>query len=241
MIIFPYRDDNPTRSFPIVNWLLILANIWVFFAWQLPLGVEEKAVYFSSFGFIPSTFFSQFSNFSFQNSAWEWSTIFTSMFSHGGIFHLLGNLLFLYLYGDNLEEALGKIWYLIFYLSCGILAAFAQALTNPESQIPMVGASGAISGVIGGYILLYPKANVRVFYWIIFFIGTLYIPAYIVLGFWLVQQVIAFPSSMESAGGVAIAAHLGGFISGFVLTPFLKKPNIKLFQSGNTKAFSRYR
>ena len=163
MILFPYKDDNPTQSFPWVNWFLIGLNLWVFFAWQLPLGPEDEVAYFSSFGFIPSTFFGQFSNFSVETMAWEWSTVFTSMFSHGGIFHLLGNMLFLYLYGDNMEEALGKFYYLLFYLSCGLLAAFAQALTSPESQIPMVGASGAISGVIAGYLLLYPRARVRVF------------------------------------------------------------------------------
>jgi membrane associated rhomboid family serine protease len=239
MIIFPYKDDNPTRSFPWVNWILITVNLWVFFACQFPLGTEEQRAYFSSFGFIPSTFFSQFSNFSVETIVWEWSTVFTSMFSHGGIFHLLGNLLFLYLYGDNVEEAMGKIWYLGFYLSCGLLAAFAQALTNPDSSIPMVGASGAISGVVAGYLLLYPRANVRVFYWLIILLGTIRVPAYLVLGWWLVQQLIAFPESMNLAGGVAVAAHLGGFAAGFILTPFAKKKGVKLFQSGQSRPFSR--
>ena len=241
MIFFPYRDDNPTRSFPIVNWSLILINLWVFFAWQLPLKPEQQEVYFSSFGFIPSSFFNQFSEFDLQSMTWEWATIFSSMFSHGGIFHLLGNMLFLYLYGDNVEEAMGKLWYLLFYLSCGLLAAFAQALISPESQIPMVGASGAISGVIGSYLLLYPRANVRVFYWFFLFVGTLMVPAYLVLGLWLAQQMLAFPESMKAAGGVAVAAHLGGFVAGFVLTPLLRKKGIKLFQSGHTRAFSRNR
>lgn len=239
MIIFPYRDDNPTRSFPLVNWVLIGANLWVFFVWQMPLELEEQAAYFSNFGFIPAMFFSQFTNFSIENAAWEWCTVFTSMFSHGGIFHLLGNLLFLYIYGDNLEEAMGKIWYLLFYISCGLLAAFAQALTNPESQIPMVGASGAISGVIAGYLLLYPRANVRVFYWLIILVGTIYVPAYMVLGWWLVQQVLSFPESMKAAGGVAVAAHLGGFIAGIILTPILKRKEIKLFQNGHSWSFAR--
>lgn len=232
MILFPYKDDNPTQSFPWVNWFLIGLNLWVFFAWQFPLGPEGELTYFSSFGFIPSTFFSQFSNLSIETIAWEWSTVFTSMFSHGGIFHLLGNMLFLYLYGDNMEEALGKFYYLLFYLCCGLLAAFAQALTSPESQIPMVGASGAISGVIAGYLLLYPRARVRVFYWFIILLGTIRLPAYLVLGIWLAQQLLAFPESMNSAGGVAVAAHLGGFVAGFILTPFVKKKGVKLFQSG---------
>ena len=241
MIFFPYKDDNPTRSFPVVNWLLIGINLWVFFAWQFPLGPDQQVTYFSSFGFIPSTFFNQLSNFDLQSIGWEWSTIFTSMFSHGGIFHLLGNMLFLYLYGDNVEEAMGKVWYLLFYLSCGLLAAFAQALVSPDSQIPMVGASGAISGVIASYLLLYPRANVRVFYWFFLFLGTLMVPAYLVLGIWLIQQMLAFPESMKSAGGVAVAAHLGGFIAGFFLTPLVKKKGVKLFQNGYTRAFSRNR
>ena len=162
------------------------------------------------------------------------------MFSHGGIAHLLGNLLFLYLYGDNLEDAMGKFRYLLFYLGCGLLAALAQAFLNPGSQIPMVGASGAISGVIGGYLLLYPKANIRVFYWIFILIGTVMVPAYLVLGIWLVEQVLLFPESMKNAGGVAIAAHLGGFAGGFLLTPLFKKSGVKLFQGGHSRAFSRH-
>ena len=207
VILFPYKDDNPTRSFPWVNWFLIGSNLWVFFASQFPLDSNEQQVFFSIFGFIPSMFFGQLSNFSIETIAWEWGTIITSMFSHGGIFHLLGNVLFLYLYGDNVEEAMGKLWYLLFYLSCGLLAALAQALTSPDSGVPMVGASGAISGVIASYLLLYPRANVRVFYWFIILMGTIYVPAYLVLGWWLIQQVLPFPSSMNAASRFAVAAH----------------------------------
>tara|TARA_B100000123_G_C25661838_1_gene398050 strand:- start:153 stop:890 length:738 start_codon:yes stop_codon:yes gene_type:complete len=239
MFFLPYKDDNPTQSTPIVNWLLIIANIWVFFTWQFPLGPKEQAAYFSSFGFIPATFFGQFFYPSVEGIIWEWYSVVTSMFSHGGVAHLFGNMLFLYLYGDNMEDALGKLRYLIFYLGCGLLAALAQAFLNPASQIPMVGASGAISGVIGGYLLLYPKANIRVFYWIILFIGTMMVPAYLVLGIWLLEQVLLFPESMKNAGGVAIAAHLGGFAGGFILTPLLKKKEIKFFQDGYSRPFSR--
>ena len=239
MFFLPYKDDNPTRSTPIVNWLLIIANIWVFFTWQFPLGPKEQAAYFSSFGFIPATFFVQFFYPSVEGIIWEWYSVVTSMFSHGGVAHLFGNMLFLYLYGDNMEDAFGKLRYLIFYLGCGLLAALAQAFLNPASQIPMVGASGAISGVIGGYLLLYPKANIRVFYWIILFIGTIMVPAYLVLGIWLLEQVLLFPESMKNAGGVAIAAHLGGFAGGFILTPLFKKKEIKFFQDGYSRPFSR--
>ena len=240
MFFLPYRDDNPTRSFPLVNWLFILTNLWVFFTLQLPLGPNEQMAYFSNFGFIPATFFGQFFYPSMEGIAWEWYSVITSMFSHGGIAHLLGNMLFLYLYGDNLEDAMGKFRYLVFYLGCGLLAALAQAFLNPGSQIPMVGASGAISGVIGGYLLLYPRANIQVFYWVFILIGTVMVPAYLVLGIWLVEQFLLFPESMKNAGGVAIAAHLGGFAGGFLLTPLFKKSGVKLFQGGHSRAFSRH-
>ena len=239
MFFLPYKDDNPTRSVPVINWILILVNLWVFFTCQFPLGPNEQAAYFSSFGFIPATFFGQFFYPSAEGIIWEWYSVITSMFSHGGIAHLFGNMLFLYLYGDNLEDALGKFRYLVFYLGCGFLAALAQAFLNPASQIPMVGASGAISGVIGGYLLLYPRANIRVFYWVLLFIGTMMVPAYLVLGIWLLEQVLLFPDSMKEAGGVAIAAHLGGFAGGFLLTPLFKKKGVKLFQGGHSRAFSR--
>ena len=135
---------------------------------------------------------------------------------------------------------MGKVRFMLFYLSCGLMAAMAQGLMNPNSDIPMVGASGAISGVIASYLLLYPRANVRIFYWFLVFIGTLYVPAYLVLGIWVVEQMLAFPQSMSQAGGVAIAAHLGGFATGLALTPFFKKRNVKMFQGANRQAFSRH-
>ena len=239
MLFFPYKDDNPTRTFPIVNWVFIGLNLWVFLAWQLPLGPNELGAYFSLFGFVPDSFFGQLSDPDLKGMAWEWCTVFTSMFSHGGIFHLLGNMLFLYLFGDNLEDAMGKIRYLLFYLCCGVLAALAQCLADPASPIPMVGASGAISGVMAGYLLLYPRANIRFFYWLIIFIGTIYLPAYLLLGFWLFTQALALPESMEQAGGIAIAAHLGGFGAGLLLTPFFKRAGVRMFQSGYSRPFSR--
>lgn len=240
MLLFPYKDDNPTRSFPFLNWFFIGLNLWVFFAWQLPLNPQETQTYFSAFGFVPESFFGQLSAPpNLGAMAWEWCTVYTSMFSHGDVFHLLGNMLFLYLFGDNMEDAMGKARYGIFYLSCGLLAALAQGLANPDSPIPMVGASGAISGVMAGYLLLYPRANVRFFYWFFIFIGSVYLPAYLLLGFWLVEQAIALPESMQQAGGVAIAAHLGGFGAGLALTPFFKRSGVRMFQSGYSRPFSR--
>ena len=192
------------------------------------MNPQETQTYFSAFGFVPESFFGQLSAPpNLGAMVWEWCTVYTSMFSHGGVFHLLGNMLFLYLFGDNMEDAMGKARYGIFYLSCGLLAALAQGFANPDSPIPMVGASGAISGVMAGYLLLYPRANVRFFYWFFIFIGSVYLPAYLLLGFWLVEQAIALPESMQQAGGVAIAAHLGGFGAGLALTPFFKRPGVR--------------
>jgi membrane associated rhomboid family serine protease len=238
-MFFPYKDDNPTSKLPLLTWFLIVANLLVFFRCQFPLSPQEWERYFLTYGFVPNTFFGGGPTGSIEASLWEWSTIYTSMFSHGGIAHLLGNLLFLYLFGDNVEDAMGKIRFLLFYLTCGTAATLAQGFVAPDSNVPMVGASGAISGVIAGYLLLYPRANVRVFYWFIFFVGTLFVPAWAVLGLWVAEQILALPNSMKAAGGVAVVAHLGGFAAGILLTPLFKKPQVSLFQKPRTRAFSR--
>ena len=239
MFVLPYRDDNPTKKFPLFNWFLIALNVWVFFAYQFARDSSQQEAYFSTFGFIPNTFFGQVSNFSFEKSMWEWTTIFTSMFSHGGVLHLLGNMLFLYLFGDNVEDAMGRSRYLLFFLCCGTAAALTQGVSSPSSNIPMVGASGAVSGVIGSYLLVYPRANIRVFYWFFIFVGTINLPAFLLLGFWVIEQFLALPESMKGAGGVAIAAHLGGFGFGILMTPVFKKRGIPLFQKGLTRSFAR--
>ena len=118
MFLLPYKDDNPTRQFAWVNWCFILMNLWVFFSYQFPLEAKDQISYFSNFGFIPFAFFKQFAPLTLQGMVWEWATVFTSMFSHGGIIHLLGNMLFLYLYGDNVEDAMGKSRYFLFFLLC---------------------------------------------------------------------------------------------------------------------------
>jgi membrane associated rhomboid family serine protease len=238
-MFFPYKDDNPTSKLPLLTWLLIAANLWVFVRWQLPLPPQEWERYFFTYGFVPNAFFGDGPTGPIEGKVWEWTTIYTSMFSHGGIAHLLGNMLFLYLFGDNVEDAMGKVRFLLFYLTCGTAAALAQGFVAPGSNVPMVGASGAISGVIAGYLLLYPRANVRVFYWFFIFVGTLFVPAWAVLGLWVVEQALALPASMKAVGGVAVVAHLGGFAAGFALTPFFKKPEVPLLQKPRTRAFSR--
>ena len=234
MFFLPYKDDNPTRSFPIVNWLIIAGNLWVFFAWQFPLGPSQQAAYFSSFGFIPATFFGNLMQPSIQGTGWEWFTHFPPCLVMVELLIFWATCLF-YLYGDNLEDALGKIRYLIFYLGCGLLPRYSPSLIRFRKSPWWV----HLSGVIGGYLLLYPRANIRVFYWIILFIGRIMVPAYLVLGIWVAEQILLFPESMKEAGGVAIAAHLGGFGAGFILTPFFKKKGVRLFQDGHSRPFTR--
>ena len=150
---------------------------------------------------------------------------------HGGWMHLIGNMVFLWIFGDNIEDSMGHKKFLFFYLICGIFAAYLQALINPESTIPMIGASGAIAGILGAYLILHPKANINVLFWIIIFITVVKVPAFIVLSVWIISQFFG------STGGVAYFAHIGGFIAGALLIYFFKYPHIELFQKGNTNSF----
>ena len=146
-------------------------------------------------------------------------------------------MLYLWIFGDNVEDSMGRIRFIIFYLSCGVIAALAQGFVDPSSNIPMVGASGAIAGVLGAYLLLYPRANVKCLFFIIIIIQMVRIPAFIVLGFWIFGQFFSAPFSLESEGGTAYFAHIGGFIAGMILIPFFKKKETKLF---NNKANSAW-
>ena len=144
------------------------------------------------------------------------------MFLHGGWMHLIGNMTYLYIFGDNIEDVMGKIKFIVFYLITGTCAALSQALLDPSSTIPMVGASGSIAGVLGAYLMLFPKANIRVFFWFIIFFKIINIRAIFVLGGWIIIQLISFNGTDGNNGGIAYAAHIGGFISGIVLIHFFK-------------------
>ena len=211
-MLFPYKDDNPRILIPYVTYGIIAINILVFVI-QFNLGIsnqmaEENFIY--SFGFIPA-------NFSFI-------TIFTSMFLHGGFSHIMGNMWFLWVFGDNVEGVLGHAKYALFYILCGVAATISQLLINPASTIPMVGASGAIAGVLGMYMIRFPKANVHVFAFIIIFFTTFRIPALFVLGFWFFIQLTNGLGSLgfNTTGGVAWFAHIGGFIAGIMLNQAFK-------------------
>jgi len=231
--MFPIHDDNPTRITPYVTYMLLLACVLAFF-WQISLGdAAQQAVY--SFGVIPSVLFAS-KNLPVELEVLPaWLTIFSSMFLHGGWMHLIGNMLYLWVFGNNVEDAMGHKRFIVFYLVCGLLAALTQAVLNPDSEIPMIGASGAISGVLGAYLLLHPHARILVVIPIFILIYTPWIAAYWVLGFWFVLQLFNSLTSASEMGGVAYGAHIGGFVAGMLLIPFFKYRNVPLFSPSKRK------
>jgi membrane associated rhomboid family serine protease len=235
-MFLPIRDDNPHTVTPFVTYAMLAACIAVFL-WQVSLGDEagQRAVY--AFGFTPAFFFGQ--GIPAEIAAVPATmTIFTSMFMHGGWMHLGGNMLYLWIFGDNVEASLGHFRFLIFYLLCGVAAALAQGFAAPGSDIPMVGASGAISGVLGAYLMLHPRANIKVFVFLIIYITVINVPAFIVLGFWIVGQLISSAGVDAGQPGVAFIAHIGGFAAGAVLVFFFKKKNVPVFDTAHSRPFA---
>ena len=227
--MFPLHDDNPTNTFPFLTIAIIAACIVIFF-WQLSLGPNSQYAVLT-LGMIPAVVF-ELKNIPHELvTVPAWATIFTSMFLHGGWMHLIGNMLYMWIFGNNIEDAMGRMRFIIFYLLCGIAAAMAQAIPDPNSTIPMIGASGAISGVLGAYLLLYPGAKVLVAIPLGFLLYTTRISAIWVLGFWFVLQIFSSIMSGDQQGGVAFGAHIGGFVAGLILVPFFKQKNIPLFSS----------
>ena len=221
MFIFPFADENPTNKKPVISWLIIFICSSIFLNQIFdPVYITEQT--FLSFGMIPAILFGYSELSEPLKIIPPFLSIFTSMFLHGGWMHIIGNMTYLYIFGDNIEERLGKFKFIIFYLVTGIVAAFSQAIIDPTSKIPMIGASGAIAGVLGGYLVLYPKANIKVLFWFIIFIKVIRIRAFIVLGGWIIIQFISFSGTDVNSGGVAYAAHIGGFISGILLINIMK-------------------
>ena len=202
--MLPISDDNSSRkTFPIITYALIALNLLIFF-----LELTGGDAFILSWSFIPGRFLS--------NPAGEFITIFSAMFMHAGWIHLLGNMLYLWIFGDNVEDRVGHFKFLLFYLACGIAATFAQFILSASSNIPNLGASGAIAGVLGAYLLLFPRGKVMM----LFFRIITPVPAWVALGFWIVLQLISGAGSLATAGqtgGVAYMAHIGGFITGMIL------------------------
>jgi membrane associated rhomboid family serine protease len=209
--MFPIGDDNHgSRGLPIVTLSLIVINVLVFF-YQSTLDLEQLQEFIFRFGTIPLEI----------ERGDDLYTLLTSMFVHGGFAHIFGNMLFLWIFGDNIEQRFGSFLYLLFYLGTGLAASLAHVITNGGSEIPSVGASGAISGVMGAYILLYPRNRVRVFIW---YWGIVYLPAFTFLGFWFLMQFFngLMALGVETAqSGVAFWAHIGGFVAGVVVAMIL--------------------
>jgi membrane associated rhomboid family serine protease len=236
-MFLPFRDDNPHTTTPFVNYAVI-AMCAAVFLWQFSLGDKAGQVAVYQYGVIPGNLFGTVEIDPRLVVIAPWMTIFTSMFMHGGIMHFLGNMLYLWIFGDNIEASLGHVRYAIFYLLCGVAAALAQSFAVPTSMIPMIGASGAISGVLGAYLVLHPRANIRVFVWLFIYVAVWNLPAFLVLGGWFVMQLLSSASVAAGQPGVAFMAHVGGFIAGAVFIFFFKKRGVQVFEPAHTRAFA---
>ncbi|MDJ0693982.1 MAG: rhomboid family intramembrane serine protease [Mastigocoleus sp. MO_167.B18] len=239
--MFPLSDENPTRITPYVTYGFIAINILVFLH-EFTLPNAQLCQFFQAYALVPRQLSESFGVLvPFTRSAFqcpvilaanqglpEWGTLFTSQFLHGGWWHLISNMVYLWVFGNNIEDRLGHFKYIIFYLACGALAALCQYIISPGSMIPSLGASGAIAGVLGAYVIRFPRAVVNTFVFLGIFITTIRVPAYILIGFFVIQNVISGLASLQTAavmgvetGGVAYWAHIGGFVFGLILAPLL--------------------
>jgi membrane associated rhomboid family serine protease len=220
--VVPLHDDNPTRNTPVITYALIAINI-VVFLYELSLSPQGLESFFQTYAIVPRELTAALSGDSPQLIP-QLSTLITSQFLHGGFLHVGGNMLFLWVFGNNIEDQLGRVRYLIFYLLCGALAGLAQWFFSSGSTVPTLGASGAIAGVLGAYILRFPRARILTLIPLGFFITTFRIPAIFFLGFWFLQQALYGIASLQvpanmGSGGVAYWAHAGGFVFGAILGP----------------------
>ncbi len=229
-MLLPLHDDNPLKTirFPYVTVAAIAVCVAVF-GYQLSLGGRTDQAFILGFGAIPAVVFGMAALPEELARIPGWLTLVTSMFLHGGFMHLAGNMLFLWVLGDNIEDALGHKRFVAFYLLCGVGAALTHGLMDPASKIPMIGASGAISGVIGAYLMLHPKARIKTL--ISYFI--VWLPAWVVLGFWIGFQFLSI--SGGGGGGVAWWAHIGGFFAGVILIIPMRQKGVPLFDRGRKK------
>lgn len=230
--MIPLRDTTKSTRFPFVNLTLIALNILVFL-FEISLGDKMNAFIYH-FGLIPANVFSTSAGIGLTDRI---TPFFSSMFVHGGWLHIIGNALFLYIFGDNVESRMGHFKYLLFYLVCGFLAALFHIITNIGSLVPMVGASGAISGVLGAYITFYPKSRILTLVPIFFFIQLIHIPAAVFIFVWFIIQFISGVGTLGAAsesGGVAFWAHIGGFVAGLVLARFFDDKKFRMAEERGT-------
>lgn len=234
--MFPYRDDNPTLKTPIVTLILIGVNVVM---WVVVQGMGAEPLLSRSvceLGLIPGEFLGLLpagatvpmgpQTVCVLGDEQTWFTPVTSMFLHGGWFHLIGNMWFLWVFGNNVEDSMGHLRFLAFYVLCGLVAAAAQTFMSPASPIPMVGASGAISGVMGAYIVLYPKVRIHMLVVLVIFVTRIVVPAYLMLAYWFLLQLLGGGLTSGSEGGVAFWAHAGGFVAGALLIYVFRDPEL---------------
>jgi rhomboid family protein len=223
--MIPISDRNPTRHFPIMNLTLIGINV-VVFLFELTLRSRQLDQFMFKWGVVPDNILLAFAH-PLQVPVTLWATLITSQFIHAGWLHIIGNMIFLWVFGDNVEDILGSFTYLIFYLVSGVVAGISQVIVTGPSSIPSIGASGAIAGVLGAYLLLYPLTKVTIIIPIFFFFWGIDLPALLVIGWWFVQQLFYGLGALTTAAasGIAFWAHIGGFATGLLLIlPFLGRP-----------------
>jgi membrane associated rhomboid family serine protease len=231
--LIPIKDINPTERFAVVTAFFIVVNVAVFI-FELLLGTGSREAFVEVFALIPKRLFSHTAAAA-PGVLPVGATLFTSMFVHGGLLHVAGNMLYLWIFGNNIEDAMGRMRFVVFYFLCGVIAAYSHVLANASSLTPMIGASGAISGVLGAYLMLYPRARVLTLVMLGFYVRTVELPAMFVLGFWFVLQ---FLSALVSAGtgeGVAWYAHVGGFVAGIAFIGIFKRKKVP-FWAGRGKS-----
>ncbi|MBN1238731.1 MAG: rhomboid family intramembrane serine protease [Gammaproteobacteria bacterium] len=235
--MFPIRDDNPHFLTPYATYAIIALNV---LAWVLVQGMGTEPALSGSvcrLGLIPGELLQNVpagtrvplgpNSVCVLGDSSSWYTTITSMFMHGGWFHIIGNMWFLWIFGNNVEDSMGHVRFVVFYLLCGLGAAALQVAFSVDSAVPMVGASGAIGGVMGAYILLYPRVHVHMLVFLGFFVTTFAVPAFLMLGYWLLIQVVSGVSSIGAeGGGVAFWAHVGGFVAGAVLVVLFRDPRL---------------
>ena len=218
--MFPLKDDIPSSRMPVFTVLLIVINTLIFF-WEKLNGLGFEAAIWK-WGLVPYEFTHQVELTPGMDVP-PFTNVFSSMFMHGGFFHLVGNMLYLWIFGDNVEDQLGHFRFILFYLLSGIVAALSFTYLFPSSRVPLVGASGAIAGVLGAYVLRFPRARIYTLIFLGFFVQVVRIPALIVLGFWFIMQLLNAGVSVgaQALSGTAWFAHVGGFVAGFLLFPLL--------------------
>jgi membrane associated rhomboid family serine protease len=251
--MFPYKDENPTERPAVITVSIIIANVLAFLLVQGAGAQGPLARSVCDLGLIPAEILHTARPgtgvelapgvMCVVHAVPKYWTVITSMFMHGGWFHLIGNMLFLWVFGNNIEDATGHGKFLIFYLLCGIVAAATQTFISPHSMVPMIGASGAISGVLGAYLLLYPRVRVHTLIILPIYITTVALPAWVMLGYWIAIQLVSGLGSLSEIdkGGVAFFAHVGGFVAGLVLIRFLASDDVLRQRPTQPAAYYRYR